>query len=48
MKDFLISKFPMIQGTRNQLNFKELGEGSSWKNMAEVVKKLQEKKEQGK
>ena len=43
LKDHLINKFPMLQGTRNQSNFRELGEYSNWEDIAVVVKKLQDK-----
>jgi len=43
LKDHLINKFPILQSTRNKINFRELGESSNWEDVNTVVKKLQEK-----
>lgn len=43
LKDFLVMKFPMLQGSRNHQIFRELGENSTWDSIGSVAKVLREK-----
>ncbi len=43
-KDILFKTFPMLQGSRNQSNFRKLGEDSTWDDVPYVVDKLLKKR----
>jgi len=45
LRNYIFMKFPMLQGSRNQRVFRELGENSNWDDVGPVVKALLEKKD---
>jgi len=44
LRNYIFMKFPMLQGSKNQRVFRELGKNANWDDVGSVVRALLEKK----